>query len=98
MRCAIQPLATEHRIRYSAGMRRPISNPPNPWSEAQVEWLGPPPDVALEVREIEAKSILSKNDSPDLLEPIAEPDAPEPGDGVVRANEGAPQREPTNSE
>ncbi|MET0343671.1 MAG: PA0069 family radical SAM protein [Polyangiales bacterium] len=47
-------------------MRRPVSNPPNPWQEAHVEWLGPPPEVALEVFEIEARSILSKNDSPDL--------------------------------
>jgi DNA repair photolyase len=47
-------------------MRRPISNPPNPWHEAHVEWLGPPPDVELEIHEIEARSILSKNDSPDI--------------------------------
>lgn len=47
-------------------MRRLISNPPNPWHEAHVEWLGPPPEVELEVHEIEAKSILSKNDSPDI--------------------------------
>jgi DNA repair photolyase len=47
-------------------MRRPISNPPNPWHEAYVEWLGPAPDVELEVTEIEARSILSKNDSPDI--------------------------------
>lgn len=47
-------------------MRRPVSNPPNPWHEAHVEWLGPMPDVELEVFEVEAKSILSKNDSPDL--------------------------------
>jgi DNA repair photolyase len=47
-------------------MRRPISNPPNPWQEAHIEWLGPPPEVALEVHEIEARSILSKNDSPDI--------------------------------
>jgi DNA repair photolyase len=47
-------------------MRRPVSNPPNPWQEAHVEWLGPPPEVALEVHEIEARSILSKNDSPDI--------------------------------
>jgi hypothetical protein len=38
-----------------------------------------------------------KNDSPDLLEPIEEPDAPAEGD-LVRANEGEPEREPTNSE
>jgi DNA repair photolyase len=47
-------------------MRRPVSNPPNPWQEAHVEWLGPPPEVALEIHEIEARSILSKNDSPDI--------------------------------
>lgn len=47
-------------------MRRPVSNPPNPWQEAHVEWIGPPPDVELEVFEIDARSILSKNDSPDL--------------------------------
>ena len=47
-------------------MRRPISNPPNPWQEAHVEWIGQPPEVALEVFEIEARSILNKNVSPDL--------------------------------
>lgn len=47
-------------------MRRPVSNPPNPWHEAHVEWLGPQPDVELEVYEVEARSILSKNDSPDI--------------------------------
>jgi DNA repair photolyase len=47
-------------------MRRPSSNPRNPWLEAHVEWLGPAPEVELEVTEIEARSILSKNDSPDI--------------------------------
>lgn len=47
-------------------MRRPVSNPPNPWHEAHVELLGPAPEVELQVFEIAAKSILSKNDSPDL--------------------------------
>ncbi len=47
-------------------MRRPVSNPPNPWHEAHVEWLGPRPDVELEIYEIESRSILSKNDSPDI--------------------------------
>jgi hypothetical protein len=37
-----------------------------------------------------------KNDSPDLLEPVPEPDGPAQG-GLMRANEGAPEREPTNS-
>jgi DNA repair photolyase len=47
-------------------MRRETSNPRNPWHEAHVEWIGPAPEVALEVHEIEARSILSKNDSPDI--------------------------------
>lgn len=47
-------------------MRRPVSNPRNPWHEAHVEWLGPRPDVELEIYEIESRSILSKNDSPDI--------------------------------
>jgi DNA repair photolyase len=47
-------------------MRRPVSNPPNPWHEAHVELLGPAPEVELQVFEIQAKSILSKNDSPDI--------------------------------
>lgn len=47
-------------------MRRVESNPRNPWHEAHVEWLEPPPEVELEVLEIESKSILSRNDSPDI--------------------------------
>lgn len=47
-------------------MRRNESNPPNPWLKTLVEWEGPAPEVELEVTEIEARSILSKNDSPDL--------------------------------
>ena len=47
-------------------MRRPVSNPRNPWHEAHVELLGPAPEVELQIFEIEAKSILSKNDGPDL--------------------------------
>jgi putative SOS response-associated peptidase YedK len=38
-----------------------------------------------------------KNDSPDLLEPIEEPASSATGD-IERANEGAPDREPANSE
>ncbi len=45
---------------------RPISNPPNPWASSHVEWLEEPPSAALEVREEQAKSILSENDSPDV--------------------------------
>lgn len=49
-----------------AGPRRSISNPPNPWSSAEVEWLGAPPEVRQEVYEEQAKSLLTRNLSPDV--------------------------------
>ncbi len=45
---------------------RLVSNPPNPWITAHVEWLEEPPVAALEVFEEEAKSVLAENKSPDL--------------------------------
>ncbi len=45
---------------------RRVSNPPNPWSSTEVEWLGEPPPAQLEVFEEDAQSILSRNDSPDV--------------------------------
>ena len=47
-------------------MPRPVSNPPNPWERTSVEWLGPPPEARPEVYEEEARTILSRNDSPDI--------------------------------
>jgi DNA repair photolyase len=47
-------------------MLRQIENPPNPYESQYVEWLGPPPKAEVQVYEEEAKSILSKNDSPDV--------------------------------
>ena len=52
-------------------MPSPVSNPPNPWRAAadggyEVEWLGEPPDARVEVFEEEARSILTRNDSPDV--------------------------------
>ncbi len=45
----------------------PISNPPNPWASAHAEYLeAPPPDARLEVFEDRSRSILARNDSPDL--------------------------------
>jgi len=44
----------------------PVSNPPTPWSSVHAEWLGEPPEAALEVFEEEAKSIIAENDSPDV--------------------------------
>jgi DNA repair photolyase len=45
---------------------RPVSNPPNPWSTTEVEYLEQAPDVKLQVFEDHTKQILSHNDSPDL--------------------------------
>lgn len=47
-------------------MPRPVSNPPNPWAKAHVEWLDEPPPATLSVFEEEARSMLSENESPDL--------------------------------
>jgi DNA repair photolyase len=46
----------------------PLSNPPNPWASADVEYLPeePPPQVKLEVYEDHARSIIATNDSPDV--------------------------------
>jgi len=45
----------------------PISNPPNPWTTRDVEYLDePPPNVKLEVYEDHSRQILSTNDSPDV--------------------------------
>ncbi len=52
-------------------MPRPVSNPKNPWSSTYVDWLGDPPPAQLEVFEEEARSIISKNDSPDLGMPYS---------------------------
>jgi len=43
-----------------------IDNPPNPWESSFVEYLGEPPVAALQIFEDHSRSILSKNDSPDV--------------------------------
>lgn len=43
-----------------------IKNPPNPFSAAYREWLEPAPDAKLEVYEDQSRTVLSKNDSPDV--------------------------------
>ncbi len=45
---------------------RTISNPPNPWESTSVDWLGEPPKAKLSIFEDHTRSILSKNESPDL--------------------------------
>lgn len=47
-------------------MLRVVQNPPNPWHSAHVELLGPPPPAPLVVMEEECRSLLSRNDSPDV--------------------------------
>jgi DNA repair photolyase len=45
----------------------PVANPPNPWNKAEIDYLdGAAPDARLEVYEDHSRSILSRNDSPDL--------------------------------
>lgn len=43
-----------------------ISNPPNPFESAHRELLEPPGDVRLEVYEDASRSVVTKNDSPDV--------------------------------
>jgi DNA repair photolyase len=46
---------------------RYVENPPNPWLSNHVEWIGEPPPSRLEVFEEEAtRTIINKNDSPDV--------------------------------
>lgn len=51
---------------HAARVPRPIKNPPNPWQSRHVEWLDAAPPAELHVYEEDARSILSRNDSPDL--------------------------------
>ena len=44
-----------------------VENPPNPWLTHSVEWLGEPPETKLEVfAETATRTIISKNNSPDV--------------------------------
>lgn len=46
---------------------RYVDNPPNPWLTHSVEWIGEPPAAKIEVfEETETRSIISRNDSPDV--------------------------------
>lgn len=51
-------------------MPRPVANPPNPWSSTTLDHGAdldvPPPLAKLEIFEERARSILSRNESPDL--------------------------------
>ncbi len=45
---------------------RPVSNPPNPWSSTETQYLDEIPRAELRIYEDASKSILSHNDSPDI--------------------------------
>ncbi len=46
---------------------RPVSNPPNPWLSSAVEYLDDVvPEARLEIFEDHSRSILARNDSPDV--------------------------------
>ena len=45
---------------------RPISNPPNPWSSTEVQYLDEIPRAELHVYEDHTREILATNDSPDV--------------------------------
>ena len=46
---------------------RSVTNPPNPWLSHSVEWIGEPPPARIEIfEETETRSIISRNDSPDV--------------------------------
>jgi len=45
---------------------KPIYNPPNPYESLHRDWLEPPPSVKLQIFEDDSRSVLSRNESPDL--------------------------------
>jgi len=45
---------------------RPISNPPNPYRTTEVDYLGEPPSVPVSFYEDATRSIVARNDSPDV--------------------------------
>ncbi len=47
-------------------MPHPVANPPNPWLTTHVEYFEDVPVARLEVFEEDARTIVSRNDSPDL--------------------------------
>ena len=51
---------------YSDCTLREISNPPNPWTSSDVEYLEDVPTATLKVFEDATREIVSKNDSPDV--------------------------------
>ncbi len=57
--------ATAHHPTRAASLRQ-VTNPPNPWQSAGIDWLGEPPDSRLEVYSDRSQAILSRNTSKDI--------------------------------
>lgn len=47
-------------------MAKQVFNPPNPYSAVDLEWIDAAPDADLSIFEEEAKSIITRNESPDV--------------------------------
>jgi DNA repair photolyase len=46
---------------------RYVNNPPNPWLNTNIEWIGEPPEAKLEVfEETATRTIINRNNSPDI--------------------------------
>ena len=45
---------------------REVSNPPNPWERLSIDWLGEPPQTPLVIHEDASRTIISRNNSPDV--------------------------------
>src|SRR5205814_3825712 len=51
-----------------------VDNPPNPWLTQSIEWIGEPPPAKIEVfEETETRTIISRNDSPDVCADFRNP-------------------------
>src|SRR5205814_1401839 len=51
-----------------------VDNPPNPWLTQSIEWIGEPPPAKIEVfEETETRTIISRNDSPDVCAEFRNP-------------------------
>jgi DNA repair photolyase len=52
--------------REARSLLKVVQNPPHRWQKTAVEWLEGPPAADLEIFEDASKTILAKNDSPDI--------------------------------
>jgi DNA repair photolyase len=59
-------LVSNHLVSNRVVSNRVVSNPANPFESTSIEWVGPPPLARTQVFEERAKSILVRNDNPDV--------------------------------